>query len=123
LAVIADGLGVLQVASKVAVSRQTLHAWLARYEAKGLDGLKDRLHRPDRCPHQMGVEVEALVLELRRTRPYWGPRRLVFELADGTHTKALTGIDDHSRICICAKLMAAERTRSVCDGLSAALAP
>lgn len=28
----------------------------------------------------MGAEVEAVLLELRRTRPYWNPRRLVFEL-------------------------------------------
>jgi Homeodomain-like domain len=32
-AVIADGLSISQVAGKVGVSRQTLHAWLARYEA------------------------------------------------------------------------------------------
>jgi transposase InsO family protein len=180
LAVISDGLGVSQVASKVGVSRQTVHAWLARYEAEGLEGLKDRSHRPDRCPHQMPGGVEAVLLELRRTRPYWGPRRLVhelgkrdvapvpsasavyrallragmidpatrdrrsrkwkrwergrpmelwqmdvvggFALADGTHAKALTGIDDHSRMCVSARLMARERTRAVCEGLTAALA-
>jgi predicted nuclease of restriction endonuclease-like RecB superfamily len=32
LAVISDGLSILQVAQKVGVSRQTLHSWLARYE-------------------------------------------------------------------------------------------
>src|ERR1700742_4185830 len=81
LAVISDGLSISQVAEKVGVSRQTLHAWLARYEAEGLDGLVDRSHRPARCPHQMTADVEAALLELRRSRPYWGPRRLVFELA------------------------------------------
>jgi hypothetical protein len=45
-----------------------------------------------------------------------------FPLADGTSAKALTGIDDHSRLCVCARLMARERTRAVCDGLRAALA-
>ncbi|HEY9304794.1 MAG TPA: IS481 family transposase [Mycobacterium sp.] len=180
MAVIGDGLSISQVASKVGVSRQTLHAWLARYEAEGLEGLVDRSHRPAGCPHQMGAEVEARLLELRRSRPYWGPRRLVFELAkrnvaplpspsaayrallragmidpslrdrrsrkwkrwergapmelwqmdivggfplaDGSCAKALTGIDDHSRLCVCAKLMARERTRAVCDGLRQALA-
>ena len=180
LAVISDGLSISQVASKVGVSRQTLHAWLARYEAHGLEGLVDRSHRPVSCPHQMAADVEAAVLELRRSRPYWGPRRLVFELAkravspvpsesavyralvragmidptlrdrrsrkwkrwergapmelwqmdivggfplaDGSCAKALTGIDDHSRMCVCARLMARERTRAVCDGLRAALA-
>src|SRR5947209_18850061 len=81
MAVIGDGLSVSQAAEKTGVSRQTLHAWLARYEAEGLDGLKDRWHRPASCPHQMAAVVEATVLELRRSRPYWGPRRLVFELA------------------------------------------
>jgi transposase InsO family protein len=180
LAVISDGLSICQVAEKVGVSRQTLHAWLARYEAEGLDGLVDRSHRPASCPHQMPAAVEALLLELRRSRPYWGPRRLVFELAkrrvaplpsesaayrallragmidpsvrdrrsrkwkrwergtpmelwqmdvvggfplaDGTSAKALTGIDDHSRMCVSARLMRRERTRAVCDGLRAAVA-
>src|SRR6202008_4082337 len=51
LAVISDGLSISQVASKVGVSRQTLHAWLARYEAEGPDWLMDRSHRPASCPH------------------------------------------------------------------------
>jgi transposase-like protein len=45
LAAISDGLSISQVASKVGVSRQTLHAWLACYEAEGLEGLIDRSHR------------------------------------------------------------------------------
>ena len=76
-----SGLSISQVVEKVGVSRQTLHAWLARYEAQGLEGLVDRSHRPVSCPDQMPAAVEAAVLELRRSRPYWGPRRLVFELA------------------------------------------
>lgn len=80
LSVIRDGLAIWQVAEKVGVSRQTLHSWLAHYEAEGLEGLVDRSHRPVSCPHQMPAAVEALLLELRRSRPYWGPRRLVFEL-------------------------------------------
>jgi transposase InsO family protein len=44
-----------------------------------------------------------------------------FGLADGTSAKALTGIDDHSRMCVSARLMAAERTRAVCDALLLAL--
>jgi integrase-like protein len=44
-----------------------------------------------------------------------------FLLADGSHAKALTGVDDHSRFCVSARLMPRERTRPVCDGLAAAL--
>ena len=69
LAVISDGLSISQVAGKVGVSRQTLHAWLARYEAEGLEGLTDRSHRPESCPHQMPAEVEAAVSKSRVKQP------------------------------------------------------
>jgi transposase InsO family protein len=44
-----------------------------------------------------------------------------FLLADGSSAKALTGLDDHSRFCVSARLMARERTHAVCDGFSSAL--
>jgi hypothetical protein len=44
-----------------------------------------------------------------------------FLLADGSHAKALTGLDDHSRFCVSAKPMARERTQPVCDGLTLAM--
>jgi hypothetical protein len=44
-----------------------------------------------------------------------------FLLADGTSAKALTGVDDHSRYCVAARLMPRERTQLVCEGFSAAL--
>ena len=179
LAVIADGRTVGEVASQWGVCRQTMHRWLARYESNGLEGLGNRSSRPVRCPHQTPPEVEAALLEMRRAHPYWGARRIAFELArkgvepapsesavyrclvraavidpisrrrrreswkrwergsamelwqldvvhgfllaDGTHAKALTGVDDHSRFCVSAKLMARERTQAVCDGFNSAL--
>jgi transposase InsO family protein len=44
-----------------------------------------------------------------------------FLLADGTTAKALTGIDDHSRFCVSARLTPRERTQLVCDGFTAAM--
>jgi hypothetical protein len=63
------------------VSRQTVHVWLARYEAGGLEALGDRSYRPVACPHRRSPELEAMVLELRRWKPYWA-RRLAFELTN-----------------------------------------
>ena len=72
-----DGLRVSEVADKFGVSRQTVHDWLRRYEAGGLNALGDRSHRPSSCPHQMDAGVEARVCELRREHPFWGrPLRL-----------------------------------------------
>jgi transposase len=79
--VLADGRTVSEVASQWEVSRRTLHRWLARYEGGGLEGLGDGSHRPAHCPHQMPAGVEVLVLEMRRAHPYWGARRIAFELA------------------------------------------
>jgi transposase InsO family protein len=179
LAVIAEGRTVTEVAAQWGKSRQTVHAWLARYEAEGLEGLADRSHRPVGCPHQMASVVEVRVLEMRRAHPFWGPRRITvelaragfepvpsesavyrclvragviapvrrhrrseafkrweraapmelwqmdvvggFHLADGTSAKALTGVDDHSRFCVSARLMQRERTQPVCDGLADAM--
>ncbi|MBW8171496.1 IS481 family transposase [Ornithinimicrobium sp. Arc0846-15] len=80
LAVIADGRPVSEAAQAWGVSRQTLHAWLVRYEEGGLEGLADRSRRPGRSLHQMDAVVEVAVLEARRTHPRWGPRRIVFEI-------------------------------------------
>ncbi len=61
-AVIADGETVTSVAARFGVSRKTVHVWLAKYEAGGLEGLADGSHRPRSCPHQMGAVIEAVVL-------------------------------------------------------------
>lgn len=80
LAVISDGETVSSVAARFGVHRKTVHGWLARYEAEGLDGLADRSHRPRSCPHQTGAQVEAAIASMRSSHPGWGPRRLVHEL-------------------------------------------
>jgi len=81
LAVIGEGETVKAVAARFGVSRKTVHVWLARYEAGGLENLGDRSHRPESCPHQMTASVEVALAELRRAHPGWGPRRVLFELA------------------------------------------
>jgi transposase InsO family protein len=43
-------------------------------------------------------------------------------LADGTELSAVTGIDDHSRFCVCARLVARGTARPVCDALGQAMA-
>ena len=179
LAVIRDGMAVTEVAEKFGVRRQTVHVWLSRYEKAGLGGLLEGSHRPHRSPLQMRAPIEARVLELRRTHPYWGPARLSHQLgregveplpsisaiyrallrhhlveerakrkrlpsykrwerarpmelwqldvvggvliADGTEAKVLTGIDDHSRFCVCSGVMARATARPVCGFFAEAM--
>lgn len=41
-----------------------------------------------------------------------------FYLADGTEVKAVTGVDDHSRFCVCARIVARATAKPVCDALT-----
>ncbi|WP_405971376.1 IS481 family transposase [Streptomyces sp. NBC_00988] len=176
---VAAGVAVTQVAARYGVSRQSVHAWVRKYEELGLPGLADRSHRPVSCPHRIAGEVEAVVCELRRRHPGWGPRRLVHELerrgispvpsratvyrvlvrnglvepgtrrrrrsdyrrwersaamelwqmdivggvllAGGGECKMVTGIDDHSRFMVIAKVVERATARAVCLAFGEAL--
>ncbi|MCG5462562.1 helix-turn-helix domain-containing protein, partial [Micromonospora sp. MED01] len=60
------GLAVTEVADRFGVSRQAVHRWLRWYAEEGLDGLRDRSHRPQGHPAQTSAEVESVICELRR---------------------------------------------------------
>jgi transposase InsO family protein len=77
---VAAGVPVTEVADRYGVSRQSVHAWLRRYQSEGPSGLADRSHRVRAHPWQIPAELEAAVCELRRSHPRWGPKRLVFEM-------------------------------------------
>ena len=178
LEVLVAGLSVTEVAGLHGVSRNAVHEWIGRYRAGGIAALADRSHRPKHHPAQITPEVEALICELRRAHPRWGPRRLVHEIAkgaeqvpsrssiyralvrnnlvvprprrksakdylrwerevpmqlwqhdfmegvllvDGTEGLIVTGVDDHSRFCIEAKVVARATGRAVCAGFVGAL--
>ena len=59
-----------------------------------------------------------------RSRPMelWQMDVVSFHLADATVVSLLTGVDDHSRFCVCAGVMQRADARSVCTAFSAALA-
>lgn len=58
-----------------------------------------------------------------RTRPMelWQMDVVGFRLSDGTLMSMLSGVDDHSRFCVCAAVMARADSRSVCAAFNAAL--
>jgi transposase InsO family protein len=177
--VLDTGASVTDVATRYGVDRRTLHRWLVRYVNEGLSALADRSCRPDRCPHQINPQMEALIVSMRRAHPGWGPRTLLnklriqleevpsrsaiyrclvrhrliepqprrrrhrdyrrwersramelwqldvlggIRLSDGTALSVVTGIDDHSRFCVLAKLVARATAQPVCEALVEALA-
>lgn len=70
-----EGWPVAHVAKAMGISRQCAHRWLARYDREGDAGLTDRSSRPHTSPNQTPPEVEARVIDARRTRRE-GPDRL-----------------------------------------------
>jgi transposase InsO family protein len=172
-----DGATVKDTATRYGVDRRTLHRWLVRYANEGLAALADKSSKPDRCPHQMSPEIEARIVDLRRSHPGWGPRTILNKLRreleappsraaiyrclvrhrlispkprrrrrddykrwerarsmelwqidvmgavlrDGAGVSIVTGIDDHSRFCVMAKVVARATARPVCEALLEAL--
>src|ERR1700722_16105331 len=45
-----SGIPVVEVAERYGVARQTVHRWMARYQADGVGGLADRSHAPNAHP-------------------------------------------------------------------------
>jgi len=66
--VLDSGAKIGDVGARYGVDRRTIHRWLVRYANGGLAALADRSSRPDRCPHQISPEVEAMIVSLRRDR-------------------------------------------------------
>jgi len=58
------------------ISRTAGYKWLRRYRSEGSAGLADRSRAPRRHGREMAPEVAEAILELRRERPHWGPRKL-----------------------------------------------
>jgi putative transposase len=64
------------------VSRGTGYKWLSRYEAGGLEGLKDLSRAPHNHPNAITEEEEERVIAIRAKHPSWGAPKIRRELKD-----------------------------------------
>src|SRR4051794_35702013 len=83
--------------ARFAISRQTGYTTVARYEALGVDGLKDGSHAPLSCPQKIPEAMRALLVEARQAHPTWGPRKILVWLAPrhpGTVLPAASTVGD-----------------------------
>jgi transposase InsO family protein len=58
------------------ISRRTGYKWLARYQAEGIEGMRERSRRPLSSPNHTSVVWEHRVAAWRQKRPRWGPKKL-----------------------------------------------
>src|SRR5206468_2284955 len=102
LAVIRDGVKVVEVARRFDVSRQAVHRGLKR---AGLIDPRARRRRDRKFKRwERGGAMELWQMDVVGG----------VLLADGRECKVLTGIDDHSRFVVCAGLMLRATSRAVC---------
>ncbi len=71
-----DGEMMSTVCREFNISRKTGYKLLQRYRDSGLHGLTDRSRRPYRQASQLPVQVETLIVRLRRERPGWGAPKI-----------------------------------------------
>ena len=71
------------------ISRPTGYKWARRFEAEGLDGLKERSRAPEHRPQATEEVVQELVVEARKRHPSWGPLKLKAWLEDQEGTPEL----------------------------------
>jgi transposase len=61
------------------ISRQCFYTWRRRYDAHGLDGLRDRSHRPQVSPNATRTEVVGKIIYLRQ-HDHLGPAKIAMYL-------------------------------------------
>lgn len=64
------------------VTRKTGYKWLERYEAGGIEALKDRSRAPIEHPNRVLDEVAEAVIQARRDHMHWGPEKIAAWLAE-----------------------------------------
>jgi transposase InsO family protein/transposase-like protein len=61
------------------ITRQAFYLWRRRYEAGGIDALRDRSKRPQFCPHETSTEVVGKIIYLRQNY-HFGPTKIAMYL-------------------------------------------
>ena len=59
------------------ISRDTGYVWKHRYEAEGAKGLEEHSRAPHRHGKATPAELVVRIVEARKRKPYWGPKKLL----------------------------------------------
>jgi len=90
-----DGDKMAELCREFGVSRKTGYKILNRYNSCGLQGLTDRSRRPYRQANQLPVQIETLIVRLKRDKPSWGAPKIRERLArlyPDVHTPAISTV-------------------------------
>jgi transposase len=71
-----DGESMTDLAREFGISRKTGYKIFDRYKQHGLEALADQSRRPVRYANQLPSQVEAAIVEAKRSKPHWGARKI-----------------------------------------------
>jgi putative transposase len=71
-----DGEAMSGLCEEFGVSRKTGYKILQRYRDCGVEGLTDRSRRPYRHANQLPLQIETLIVRLKREKPAWGAPKI-----------------------------------------------
>lgn len=69
-------MSVAELGRAFGISRKTVYKWVERYEEHGAAGLEDRTTVAHNRPHATPEALVSALVELRKERPTWGPKKL-----------------------------------------------
>ncbi len=71
-----EGEKMASVCREFGISRKTGYKIFQRYQDYGLEGLHDKSRAPYRHPNQMPVQIETLIIRLKKEHPNWGAPKI-----------------------------------------------
>jgi len=126
IARVLDGEPISRLCEEFSISRKTGYKILNRYRDCGVEGLTDRSRRPYRHANQLPLQIETLIVRLKREKPVWGAPKIRERLArlyPDVHRPAISTVhavlDRHGLV----KRRKARRNRAKGTALSAAAEP
>ena len=66
-----------ELCRRYGISRKTGYKWVERFRSGGPSALEDSSRAPQSCPHRTSDELVDEIVELRKTHPTWGPKKLI----------------------------------------------
>ena len=85
---LADEEPMTMLCERYGISRQTGYELKRRYLAQGLAGLEERSRAPHRHGRVTPAELVVRILDLRRRKPHWGPKKLLAVLCEADPEQA-----------------------------------
>lgn len=77
-----EGERMTDLCQEFGISRKTGYKFLSRYEKYGAAGLHDFSRKPKRLANQTPDEIEKIVVNYKKLKPTWGPKKLKVKLDD-----------------------------------------